>query len=1512
MSHQSHESDSGSLTLIHNRYGITEFSEGIPNNCKADIVFIHGLTGDSYSTWRHKNAELPWPEGLLAQDISNCKILKYDYKISAIGCLDNGTLRDLAADFLNELVNWRRDNESERPIIFVAHSLGGILVKRMLSESQSRDAPYNIGSLTRGIIFLGTAQRVSRLQDHGRRVLQGLRENKDDRNNRMEPNIELRAIFQPTSGILDNTHSLFMDWVGERNEDPSRPTVHIASFYGKLSMVKLPGLGEIKIVDRASALVGDYTCMGLQCNYKSMAKIPIDKTGSSYDDYCSVRAQIVNAVRLAKPKDELALGYTAEPSKDELEAWRECLQSFAFSDVRQRFETVSPHLEGTFEWIQDNNVFKYWLEHPRKNVFPLSGKRASGKSTFMKYLTRKEALVSWACKQNPSRHVMVLSHFFHYIGKDPSRTFEGFLRSILFQIVKTDLAAFEPVREIFDVRRLHQPLPTWPRDDLEEACFGVFKHWGDRMDDQRPNIYLVMDALDHFDGELHEMTSFLRKIFELSGGRLKICISSSQEKKIDNALANLESLGVLPRFEIDKHTRRDIEMYIEENYRELTEISVGEGKMLADVIRDHSRGVFLWVRLVCKNLVNCAITKTELARTPADELRRLLNKLQPDLEEVYEMMFKTIEPDVRHEVEKGLSIVVAASRRLSVEELQCAMYFSNHNNNNIINRTNINDKNNEPLSKISEEYLTHIGVFNRDLRAAIETRYRGFLEFTQNGSELIVEPCHGTAYTYLTERCKPQPQGPGEAFKDLTAYGENLLYESSTAYLSYLRREDLPPEASQILNLFADAKDDEQVPWYEGSVDNTLSYKWSTKAAPGGPQTMNILNVCSEYPFLSYSAENWGHHAKAGCSAELEPVRKLERDLFKGSSLTRSLWKLWELIIKARFAISRLPCFPGNWSYYPDADDSEEIEAFYVVEGDTFRCFLWVFWEHMEARRVNPYILSDLPLDALEYLSSTGCAGYLYRALARRPSKIRHPNRLLLSTIRAKSVPMVKRVLQRYSLKKLNVNFGEQAVFQAIDFSNNPDWGDQYELLVKALLDHGFPAHKRVRYTIRDEHWNTHREIQVLKRQFESSPLVLAILLHRHKIAELLLRHKSCKKAVRRDISWVLYRVLKMATEIQPANIKGIKLLLDKGASTKGVNVDSNMPQDTPLGIALSCKELAVAETLLAHGADANFRCDRASQLSVMAEAENDFPKRVPLLLRWGAEVDVWSMEEGCNKHPGDNMVKDVISVLMDHLYKKGDINRLIEDRETALHIAIRYGRKDLVKRLIQKLEADVNIPDRNGDFPIHVALRQAKAMAHIKLLQGSPSFSPSVLNHDGRTAFQQAKFKGQSSLVRELRECGLGEGEQDSEDEEDPLEDPLAVITYPRASETKVDILRLEEPSGGTILRTRPVDALHGINEFIRGTDEPWNALRHSVPQGIRDVDPNLQILEIRLPTQPEAIPQESESLPLLEGAITDEIQAFSQIQRMGTPTMSDMSGDEFLAGTGSWDGHYVDWKRQ
>lgn len=58
--------------------------------------------------------------------------------------------------------------ESKRPIIFVAHSLGGIIVKQALVWAQTESRYQNIKDLTLGIVFFGTPHRGSDKTNYGK------------------------------------------------------------------------------------------------------------------------------------------------------------------------------------------------------------------------------------------------------------------------------------------------------------------------------------------------------------------------------------------------------------------------------------------------------------------------------------------------------------------------------------------------------------------------------------------------------------------------------------------------------------------------------------------------------------------------------------------------------------------------------------------------------------------------------------------------------------------------------------------------------------------------------------------------------------------------------------------------------------------------------------------------------------------------------------------------------------------------------------------------------------------------------------------------------------------------------------------------------------------------------------------------------------------------------------------------------------------------------------------------
>ncbi|KAG9244178.1 hypothetical protein BJ878DRAFT_480423 [Calycina marina] len=138
-------------------------------DAKVDIVLVHGLNGDPQNTWTASNGVF-WPTDLLPVTLKSVKarILVYGYNADVVtfgsnkGSPSSDMIYQHAQSLVTNLAMERLSEETtEHPIIFVAHSLGGILVKRALElsndlTSQHADENRNIFVSTYGIIFLGT------------------------------------------------------------------------------------------------------------------------------------------------------------------------------------------------------------------------------------------------------------------------------------------------------------------------------------------------------------------------------------------------------------------------------------------------------------------------------------------------------------------------------------------------------------------------------------------------------------------------------------------------------------------------------------------------------------------------------------------------------------------------------------------------------------------------------------------------------------------------------------------------------------------------------------------------------------------------------------------------------------------------------------------------------------------------------------------------------------------------------------------------------------------------------------------------------------------------------------------------------------------------------------------------------------------------------------------------------------------------------------------------------------
>ena len=222
-------------------YGVKVLYDGGNTAC-VDIVFVHGLTGNAYNTWLHQETGIHWPSKLLRQDIPDSRILSFGYdadvvKILGRGPASNSRLSNHAESLVGKLVRERERSETEtRKIIFVAHSLGGLVTVQALTHSKNSAEKYlnQVERCTVGIVFLGVPHCGSDIEAWatiGRRMV-GL----------FTPtNKDILSVLNPDSEMLHMVENNFHTNLRQRMDDP----IEIAGFYEELAV---KGIGEVTTV----------------------------------------------------------------------------------------------------------------------------------------------------------------------------------------------------------------------------------------------------------------------------------------------------------------------------------------------------------------------------------------------------------------------------------------------------------------------------------------------------------------------------------------------------------------------------------------------------------------------------------------------------------------------------------------------------------------------------------------------------------------------------------------------------------------------------------------------------------------------------------------------------------------------------------------------------------------------------------------------------------------------------------------------------------------------------------------------------------------------------------------------------------------------------------------------------------------------------------------------------------------------------------------------------------------
>lgn len=138
---------------------------GWTGQTSAAVVFVHGLGGHAYGTWGHPSGDgWYWPRGL-AERVPGLRTYVLGYDAPPTNWLGTAMpLQDRATNVAERLLG--REELRGQPLIFVCHSLGGLIVKQVLvdlhEQRSRRPEAATLLAQVRGVVFVATPHSGSR------------------------------------------------------------------------------------------------------------------------------------------------------------------------------------------------------------------------------------------------------------------------------------------------------------------------------------------------------------------------------------------------------------------------------------------------------------------------------------------------------------------------------------------------------------------------------------------------------------------------------------------------------------------------------------------------------------------------------------------------------------------------------------------------------------------------------------------------------------------------------------------------------------------------------------------------------------------------------------------------------------------------------------------------------------------------------------------------------------------------------------------------------------------------------------------------------------------------------------------------------------------------------------------------------------------------------------------------------------------------------------------------------
>ncbi|KAL2024346.1 hypothetical protein VTK56DRAFT_8828 [Thermocarpiscus australiensis] len=553
------------LTLLHE-----------PSEPRIDFIFVHGLFGGSRRTWSYSSEPgMFWPKEWLPNEVGfrHVRLHSYGYnsdwttrKESYLTIHDFG--QALIADVYNS-PSLRKNGDT--PIIFVAHSMGGLVVKKAYLLATHDPTYMAIARRIHTMFFLGTPHRGSDSAQIARIV-------------RYSAGYGVKAFVDdlvPGSAALDQINDEFRHVCSN---------VRLWSYFEGVPTSF--GLISSLVVEKESAILGlpGEHVQYMDADHRHLCKFesPISQ------NYVTLQRAFLTTIA------ELEADSSFQ-RRDEYRAQMKLVSSFLRIDHKPDAILLAINEKqhhGSCQWLTTDETFQEWvncsagwenldqLRTMQKNenvrILWLKGRPGTGKSVASAHVIRYLEACNLDC-----------SFYFYRHNDREGSTVSALLQSLAFQMAESS----------YEVRRA---IVSMAEDDIRINHGDHHMLWSklfvDRifcLESLKPQFW-VIDAVDECSS--NGMSVFVSMLSKLDRHiPLRVFMTSRPGGQLERLLTQ-EKLQFMELSTGQAGSLSDIERFLQAKFPRIADDKSYQ-RFVADVL-SKSNGIFLWASLIVSRLEN--------------------------------------------------------------------------------------------------------------------------------------------------------------------------------------------------------------------------------------------------------------------------------------------------------------------------------------------------------------------------------------------------------------------------------------------------------------------------------------------------------------------------------------------------------------------------------------------------------------------------------------------------------------------------------------------------------------------------------------------------------------------------------------------------------------------------------------------------------------------------------------------------------------------------------------------